>query len=186
MGLWEIFLIAVGLSMDAFAVSIGKGLTLRKATFRQTLSAGLWFGGFQALMPLLGWLAGSAFASFVRSVDHWIAFGLLVLIGANMVREAISGKEDTYNSDFGFGTMLLLAIATSIDALAAGVSFAFLDTSIWIPAAIIGITTFAFSVTGIRIGNLVGRSFHKAAAISGGVVLIAMGIKILLGHLFFQ
>lgn len=186
MGLWEIFLIAVGLSMDAFAVSIGKGLSVKKTTLRQALCVGIWFGGFQALMPLAGWLAGSAFANFVQSVDHWIAFGLLALIGANMIREALSKKEEKQSSDFGFRTMLLLAIATSIDALAAGVSFAFLDTSIWTAIAIIGATTFAFSVVGLRIGNLVGSRFHKGAGIFGGCVLIAMGIKILVEHLFFQ
>lgn len=186
MGFWEIFIIAVGLSMDAFAVSIGKGLSVKKTTLRQALCVGLWFGGFQALMPLVGWFAGSAFAAFVQSVDHWIAFGLLALIGANMIREALSGKEENHSSDFGFHTMALLALATSIDALAAGVSFAFLDMSIWGPIAIIGATTFAFSVIGLKTGNLLGNRFHKGAAIFGGCVLILMGVKILVEHLFFQ
>lgn len=170
--------------MDAFAVSIGKGLSVPKTTARQALCCGLWFGGFQALMPLLGWLLGSSFASLVQSVDHWIAFGLLALIGGNMIREALSSCEgDMPDSSFGFRAMLLLAIATSIDALAAGVSFAFMDVNIWLSIAIIGATTFVFSVVGLKIGNLVGCRFHKGAEILGGLILIGIGIKILVEHL---
>lgn len=185
MGFVEIFLIGIGLSMDAFAVSIGKGLSVKKATLKDALCVGLWFGGFQALMPLVGYWLGASFASYVTAFDHWIAFGLLVLIGGNMIREALGPEEEIKNgSDFGLRTMFLLAVATSIDALACGVSFAFLEgISIWIDIAIIGVTTFVFSVVGLLIGNLVGSRFHKGAEIFGGLVLIAIGLKTLLEHL---
>ncbi len=188
MGLVEIFLIGVGLSMDAFAVSIGKGLSTGKATLRGALSVGLWFGGFQALMPLVGYLAGSTFAAYVESFDHWIAFILLAFIGGNMIREALGPEEhgeEAAKDPFGFRTMLLLAIATSIDALATGVTFSFLDTNIWIAILTIGLTTFCFSVTGLLVGNLVGSRFHKWAEMFGGAVLIGIGLKILVEHLFF-
>lgn len=185
MGWLEIFLIGIGLSMDAFAVSIGKGLATGKATFRHAMSVGLWFGGFQALMPLLGYLLGATFASYVQAVDHWIAFGLLLLIGANMIREALTEEDDKADASFSFKTMLVLAVATSIDALAAGVTFAFTDTSIWLAISIIGVTTFAFSVVGLAFGSMLGSRFHKGAGILGGTVLIGIGLKILLQHLFF-
>lgn len=187
MGILEILLIGIGLSMDAFAVSIGKGLTVKKVTAKDALCVGIWFGGFQALMPLIGYFLGVSFASFVESFDHWIAFILLAGIGGNMIREAL-GPDDECNSldsSFGFKTMLLLAIATSIDALAAGVSFAFIGANIWYSILIIGLTTFAFSVVGLCIGHIVGHRFHKGAEIFGGVVLIGIGIKILVEHLFF-
>lgn len=180
----EIIGIAIGLSMDAFAVSVGKGLAVRKVRPSNALSVGLWFGGFQALMPLLGYFLGSAFAEKVCAIDHWIAFGLLFLIGANMIREAFSSKE-AENDDFGLRTMLILALATSIDALAAGVSLSFIDVNIWLSIALIGATTFAFSVGGIYLGHTLGGRFHKWAEVFGGAILIAMGLKILLQHLFF-
>jgi len=187
MGFIEILLIAIGLSMDAFAVSIGKGLTCKKVTWDKALCVGLWFGGFQALMPLIGYFVGSSFASLVENVDHWIAFILLALIGGNMIREALSKKDECelVPSSFGFKTMFLMAIATSIDALAAGVTFAFVGCNIWIAIAVIGATTFLFSVIGLCIGHLVGCKFHKGAELFGGIVLVAIGIKILVEHLFF-
>lgn len=186
MGFLEILAIAIGLSMDAFAVSIGKGLSCKKAGVRQAVIAGLWFGGFQALMPLIGWLLGSSFADFVQSVDHWIAFVLLALIGGNMIREALGTDEcELIDSSFGAKTMFLMAVATSIDALAAGVTFSFLETNIWIAVGIIGITTFLFSFVGIIGGKMLGCRFHKGAEIFGGAVLILMGVKILVEHLFF-
>jgi len=186
MSFWEILLLAVGVSMDAFAVSIGKGLSVQKVTPKELLSVALWFGGFQALMPLIGYFLGASFADLVTKVDHWIAFGLLAFIGGNMIVEALKGGEvKPGDSSFSFRTMLLLAIATSIDALAVGVSLAFLQVSIWRPVAIIGLTTAAFSATGLLIGKKVGARFHSAAELLGGVILIAIGLKILVEHLFF-
>lgn len=186
MSFWEIFLLAVGVSMDAFAVSIGKGLTAKRASWREALTVGLWFGGFQALMPVIGYYLGISFADLVTKIDHWIAFGLLLLIGGNMIREALKGEDDKpVDSSFAFRSMLVLAIATSIDALALGISFAFLGTNLWRSILIIGLTTFAFSVVGLLIGKKVGSRFHAGAQILGGVILIAIGIKILVEHLFF-
>ena len=186
MTFWEILLLAIGVSMDAFAVSIGKGLTAKRASWREALTVGLWFGGFQALMPVIGYYLGISFADLVTKIDHWIAFGLLVLIGGNMIREALRKDDDKpMDSSFGFRTMLVLAIATSIDALALGISFAFLGTNLWRAILIIGLTTFAFSVVGLLIGKKVGTRFHAGAEILGGIILIAIGIKILVEHLFF-
>jgi len=186
MSFWEIFLLAVGVSMDAFAVSIGKGLSAKRASWREALTVALWFGGFQALMPLIGYYLGISFADLVTKVDHWIAFGLLLLIGGNMIREALKGEDDKpVDSSFAFRTMLVLAIATSIDALALGISFAFLGTNLWRSILIIGLTTAAFSAVGLLIGKKVGSRFHAGAEILGGVILIAIGIKILVEHLFF-
>lgn len=184
MSFWEVFLLAVGVSMDAFAVSIGKGLTAKKVSWREVLSVALWFGGFQALMPVIGYYLGVSFDDLVAKVDHWIAFGLLALIGGDMIREALKGEGESVDSSFAFKTMLLLAIATSIDALAVGVSFAFLQTPLWSSVALIGITTALFSAFGLLIGKKVGMRFHKGAEILGGVILIAIGIKILIEHLF--
>lgn len=187
MSFWEILLLAVGVSMDAFAVSIGKGLTAKRVTWREALTVGLWFGGFQALMPVIGYYLGISFADLVTKVDHWIAFGLLVLIGGNMIREALQKDDDKpADASFGFRTMLMLAIATSIDALALGISFAFLGTNLWQAILIIGLTTFAFSVVGLLIGKKVGSRFHTGAEILGGVILIAIGVKILIEHLFLS
>lgn len=185
MSFWEILLLAVGVSMDAFAVSVGKGLTVTRVTWKEVLSVALWFGGFQALMPVIGYCLGVRFAGQVEKVDHWIAFGLLLLIGAKMIREAFgTGEHDASDSSFGCRTMLPLAVATSIDALAVGVSFAFLGASPGLPVCVIGITTALFSAVGILVGKKVGSRFHKGAGILGGIILIALGIKILVEHLF--
>ena len=182
MGFVELFLIAVGLSMDAFAVSVCKGLSVRKIRPIHLLLAGLYFGGFQFLMPVLGWLLGVRFEHLIQSVDHWIAFGLLSVIGLGMIRESRSGAEEL-NDDFGFRTMLLLAVATSIDALAVGVTFAFLQVRILPAAGLIGVTTFLLSALGIRIGSVFGARFKSGAELAGGVILILIGVKILLEHL---
>jgi len=184
MSLWELFVIAVGLSMDACAVSVCKGLTVGRARVGHCLTAGVYFGGFQAMMPLLGYLLGVRFQSIIVSIDHWIAFLLLGAIGVNMIKE--SREEEEYMDDsFGFGAMLPLAIATSIDALAVGVTFAFLQVEI-VPAVIfIGITTFALSAAGVGIGAKFGGRFGCKAELAGGVILILMGTKILLEHLGF-
>ncbi len=185
MTFFELLLIAIGLSMDAFSVSICKGLTTKRFSWRMALVCGLWFGFFQALMPIIGYFLGSQFARFIESVDHWIAFGLLALIGANMIREAVSDEkeDDKDNGALDFKTMLFLAIATSIDALAVGVSFACIQVKLWSSVLIIGITTFLFSVVGVKIGNVFGSKFEKSAEIVGGIILILIGLKILLEHL---
>lgn len=185
MNFLELLLIAVGLSMDAFSVSVCKGLTTKRFSWRMALICGLWFGLFQALMPVIGYYLGVQFQGLIETFDHWIAFGLLFLIGANMIREAVWGKKEE-GEDSGaldFKTMLLLAIATSIDALAAGVSFACIQVKIWSSVLIIGITTFLFSVLGVKIGNVFGSKFEKSATIVGGIILIVIGLKILLEHL---
>lgn len=182
MNILEIFIIAVGLSMDAFAVSICKGLSVQMLKPKHMLLVGVYFGGFQAIMPLLGYLLGKQFEWLITSVDHWIAFGLLVLIGANMIKESFD-KSDEVNDSFSVKSMLLLAVATSIDALAVGVTFAFLDVQIVPAIAIIGTTTFVLSVIGIKVGNVFGAKFKSKAELAGGIVLVLMGIKILLEHL---
>lgn len=183
MGMMELFLVAVGLSMDAFAVSICKGLSVRKATLKQSLTVGAYFGGFQALMPALGFLLGVQFESFIVSIDHWIAFVLLAFIGGNMIREAFQKEEEEMNAAFDFKTMLPLAIATSIDALAMGVTFAFLQVNI-VPAVLfIGVITFVLSAIGLKVGNVFGAKYKSRAELFGGVVLVLMGMKILLEHL---
>ncbi len=184
MSIIELLLIAMGLSMDAFAVSIGKGLSVCHLRPHHSMSVGLWFGGFQAMMPLIGYALGASFASLVSDYDHWIAFVLLGIIGANMIKEAFS-KEEKSDPDFSFKTMLIMAIATSIDALAIGVSFAFLGVNIFTAAIVIGITTFLFSVAGIKIGNLFGCRYKSKSEFIGGVVLIIIGTKILMEHLMF-
>lgn len=184
MSLWELFLIAVGLSMDAFAVSICKGLSVGAVRPRHALTAGLWFGGFQALMPLLGWLLGSRFQALITSVDHWIAFVLLCAIGGNMVRESRTcGACREMDSSFAPKVMLPLAVATSIDALAIGVTFAFLQVDILSAVCFIGAVTFVFSSAGVKVGSVFGTRYQSKAELFGGVVLIGMGIKILLEHL---
>ncbi len=183
MQIWELVVIAVGLSMDAFAVSVCKGLSVKKVKLSHMAIVGLYFGGFQALMPLIGYLLGTQFQDLITSVDHWIAFGLLSVIGANMIREALCKDEDEVNDSFAFKTMIVLAVATSIDALAVGVTFAFLQVDV-IPAVLsIGVITFVLSALGVKIGNIFGLKFKKKAEIFGGVVLILMGIKILLEHI---
>ena len=183
MSLMELFLIAVGLSMDAFAVSVCKGLSVRKATVKHALCVGLYFGGFQALMPLIGYLLGTQFESVITSVDHWIAFGLLAFIGGNMIREALSREEEKLDDSFSFRTMMTLAVATSIDALAMGVTFAFLRVDIVPAVLLIGATTFVLSAVGLKVGNVFGAKYKARAELFGGVVLVLMGLKILLEHL---
>ena len=184
MNIIELFLIAVGLSMDAFAVSVCKGLAMKRCTWGKAGIVGLYFGAFQALMPLLGYLLGAGFAGMIEDYDHWIAFLLLGLIGTNMIREALGGgEEEKQNDDFSFRVMLPLAVATSIDALAVGVSFAFLQTPILKAVAVIGLTTFCFGVAGVKIGHLFGAKYETKAELVGGVILILIGSKILLEHL---
>lgn len=183
MSIWELFLIAVGLSMDAFAVSVCKGLSAGRVRVSHALTAGIWFGGFQALMPFLGWLLGSRFQSFITSIDHWIAFLLLGLIGANMVRESRSQEEEEVGASFAPKAMLPLAVATSIDALTVGITFAFLQVNIYWAIALIGVTTFALSAIGVKAGGIVGERGKSRAELAGGIVLILMGCKILVEHL---
>lgn len=183
MSLFELFVIAVGLSMDAFAVSICKGLSVKKAELKHALCVGLYFGGFQALMPLLGYLLGTAFAAQISSIDHWVAFVLLCLIGGNMIRESMSDEEEELNDSFSVKTMIPLAIATSIDALASGVTFAALQVNIIPAVAFIGVITFVLSAVGLKIGNVFGAKFKNKAELLGGVILVLMGLKILLEHL---
>lgn len=187
MGFGELFLLAVGLSMDAFAVSICKGLSVKKARLKEMAACGVWFGGFQALMPLIGFFLGALFYNAISSFDHWIAFALLALIGGNMLREAFSKEEeceDCQGADFSFKTMLVMAIATSIDALAVGISLAMAgNVNIWLAVALIGVITFLMSGIGVKIGNVFGAKFEKKAQMAGGIILILLGLKILLEHL---
>ena len=184
MHLIELIIIAVGVSMDAFAVSICKGLSVRRLRPKYIASAAVWFGGFQALMPLIGYFIGLSCAEFVDGIDHWIAFVLLAFIGGKMIKEALGKDEDEdYNPDFSFRTMLILAIATSIDALAVGVSFAFLGVDIWTSILLIGLMTGAFSALGVVLGSIFGGRFKSKAELIGGLILVAIGIKILLEHL---
>ena len=188
MGFIELFLIGVGLSMDAFAVSICQGLSMTKIRWGHALTVGVYFGGFQALMPLIGWMLGSQFAGRIQQYDHWVAFVLLVIIGGNMIREALSDEEDEAE-DAAVGAVLdhkklfLMAVATSIDALAVGVTFAFLDTAILPAIGIIGTTTFCISVAGVAVGCWFGARYKKRAEITGGAILMLLGVKILLEHL---
>lgn len=182
MSIFELFLLAVGLSMDAFAVSVCKGLSVKKLKPRHVLLAGLYFGGFQALMPVIGYFAGSCFSDLIASYDHWVVFVLLVLIGGNMIKESF-GNEETLNDSFSVRNMLLLAVATSIDALAVGVSFAFLQVNIIYAAGFIGIITFVLSAAGIKIGNVFGSRYKSRAELAGGIILILIGLKVLLEHL---
>ena len=180
----ELLLIAIGLSMDAFAVSICKGLSTRQLKVKHYLLVGFWFGGFQALMPVIGYLLGTSFEQYITSVDHWIAFGLLVLIGGNMIKESLHKDCENCSSSFDFKTMLLLAIATSIDALAIGVTFALLpDVNIYLAVSLIGVTTFIFSARGLKVGNIFGVKYKSKAEFAGGLILVLMGTKILLEHL---
>ncbi|MCI9457949.1 MAG: manganese efflux pump [Oscillospiraceae bacterium] len=183
MSILELFVIAVGLSMDAFAVAICKGLSVEKAEIKHCLITGLYFGGFQALMPLIGFFLGEKFQALITRYDHWIAFVLLALIGGNMIKESLDKEQDALPPSFDFRAMLPLAVATSIDALAVGVTFAFLQVNILWAVALIGVTTFAFSWAGVKVGNLFGAKFKSRAEFFGGAVLILMGIKILLEHL---
>lgn len=183
MGLIELFLLAVGLSMDAFAVSICKGLSVRQMKIRYVLIAGGYFGIFQAGMPLIGYALGRQFQSMITAIDHWITFALLAVIGINMIRESLGQEEGETDDSFSFRTMLPLAVATSIDALAVGVTFAFLQVNVLPAVCLIGITTFVFSAAGVTIGNVFGAKYKSKAELAGGIVLILLGTKILLEHL---
>ncbi len=182
MGLLELFVVAVGLSMDACAVSICKGLSLGKIKLKHMIIAGLWFGGFQALMPAIGYFVGSLFADKITAIDHWVAFVLLAIIGVSMIKESFD-KEEEMDSSMDPKCMFILAVATSIDALAVGVSFAFLKVSIVWSVLFIGVITFILSAIGIKIGSIFGAKYKSKAELVGGIVLILMGTKILLEHL---
>ena len=185
MTFFELFLIGIGLSMDAFAVSICKGLSMQKIDKKYTLCIGLFFGGFQALMPLTGYLLGSRFSGYIERFDHWIAFVLLALIGFNMIKESREEEEEEEKSYAGvnFKELLILAVATSIDALAVGVSFAFLGVHIAPAVTLIGCTTFVLTLVGVWVGNLFGSRYKSRAELTGGIILILIGVKILLEHL---
>lgn len=188
MGFFEIFMIGVGLSMDAFAVAICKGLNMHRLDQAQTLVIALFFGGFQALMPFLGWLLGRQFEAYITSFDHWIAFALLTFIGGRMIWEVVRKKEDAPNSASGgqkldIKELLILAIATSIDALAVGISFAFLQVRIVAAITLIGCTTFVLSAAGVCVGHKFGAKYEDKATLTGGIILILIGVKILLEHL---
>lgn len=183
MDLLSVLLIAVGLVMDAFAVAICKGLAMKRPGIRQILIVGIWFGVFQALMPVIGYYLGSSFYSYIEDYDHWIAFILLALIGVNMIREAISDEEEGVDASTGFRTMLVLAVATSIDALAVGISLAMTGDDIMTSAVVIGVVTFLISASGVKIGSLFGDRFGKKAELVGGVILILIGLRVLLDHL---
>lgn len=185
MELYELLILAVGLAMDAFAVAVCKGLATDKLKIKHMAIVGLWFGGFQALMPAVGYFFGDVFGQYITAIDHWIAFVLLVIIGGNMIKEAFSGECSTDGS-LGFKVMLTMAVATSIDALAVGVSFAFLKVQIVPAITFIGVITFVLSAIGVVVGNIFGARFKSKAELTGGIVLIAMGTKILIEHLFFS
>ena len=181
MSILELFILAVGLSMDAFAVSVCKGLSLGKINIKHMCKAGVWFGGFQALMPLVGYFLGSFFADVITKYSHWIAFALLAFLGAKMIKESFESEE--LDDNMGWKTMLVLAVATSIDASAVGVTFAFLDVNILFAVVLIGVTTFAFSAAGVKIGSVFGEKYKSKAEIAGGIILILIGLKILLDGL---
>ena len=186
MGFVELFLLAVGLSMDAFAVSVCKGLSMKKATLKEGAICGVWFGGFQGLMPLLGFFLGTMFAEAIETFDHWVAFGLLGLIGINMLKEAFRKDccQEEGSEDLSFKTMFVMAVATSIDALAVGISLAMAgNANIFVAVTLIAVTTFVLSAVGVKLGNLFGSKYEKGAQIAGGVILILLGTKILLEHL---
>lgn len=184
MGILELLLIGVGLSMDAFAVAICQGLCMKKLNWRHAAVIALFFGGFQALMPLIGFYLGTLFAEAIQAFDHWVAFGLLALIGGNMLKEAFGGEEECPCADLSVKTMFLMAVATSIDALAVGISLAMVgDVNIWAAVSLIGVTTFALSAAGVAMGNVFGSRYEKKAEMAGGIILILLGVKILLEHL---
>ena len=183
MSFGELFLLAIGLSMDAFAVSVCKGLAMERINIKKAGIVGLWFGGFQAGMPLIGYFLGYSFSNAIQSVDHWIAFVLLGFIGFNMIKEARTCDEESADGSLGFKTMLVMAVATSIDALAVGITFAFLKVNILHAVLFIGITTFLLSAVGVKVGNVFGVKYKARAEVAGGVILILLGTKILLEHL---
>ena len=182
MGILALSLVALGLAMDAFSVAICKGLAMKKMELKKSVIIGLYFGAFQGIMPIIGYLLGSSFSEKIVEYDHWIAFGLLMLIGINMIREAFD-KDEEVNDKVDFKSMIWLAIATSIDALTVGVTFSFLEVNVWFAALLIGITTYVLSVLGVMIGSKFGAKYKAGAEATGGVILILMGVKILLKHL---
>lgn len=184
MDVFEIILLAVGLGMDAFSVAICKGLTMAKFSVKKAIKVATYFGIFQAIMPILGYFLGKQFESLIVQIDHWIAFVLLGGIGMNLIRETWKGEDETENGEFDWKTLTSLAIATSIDALAIGITFAFLQTNIWTSSSIIGVIAFAMSFAGVKLGSIVGDRFNKRAKRMGGILLIGMGVKILIEHLF--
>ena len=183
MGIFEILFISVGLAMDAFAVSVCKGLSMKKLDWKKTGIIALYFGLFQAVMPVVGFLLGTAFCDFVQSVDHWVAFILLSIIGGNMIKESTDDELEKRNDKVDFKTMIFLAIATSIDALAVGITFAFLKTNLIAAILIIGVVTYILSIFGVLLGNKFGDKFQNKAELAGGIILIIIGFKILLEHL---
>lgn len=183
MGIFELMVIGLGLAMDAFTVSVGKGMSLHCVKPRHAFIIGAWFGGFQAIMPIIGYFLGQSFAGLIGDIDHWLAFGLLVIIGVKMIRDTVAGEENEHNDDIRPRAMFVMAVATSIDALAVGVTMAFLHVNIWLAAAIIGIITFILSAVGTYLGSGAGARLGSRAGIAGGVVLIAIGIKIVAEHL---
>ncbi len=185
MSLIELFLIAVALSMDAFAVAICKGLSIRCMNPKSAVVIGLYFGGFQALMPLLGFLLGIRFQEAITAYDHWIAFVLLSVIGGNMIKESLNPEEDSCDASVSFQSMVVLAVATSIDALAVGVTFAFLKVRILPAVSFIGSITFLLSIVGVKVGTVFGARYKSKAEAAGGIILIAIGLKILVEHLLF-
>lgn len=188
MSILEILLVSIGLAMDAFAVSICKGLAMQKMNWKKAIIIGLYFGIFQGVMPIIGYYLGVSFEDLVTSIDHWITFALLLLIGGNMIKEALDKSSEESNDDTGIKKMILLAIATSIDALAVGITFALLDINLKLSVLIIGIVTFILSIIGVKIGNKFGAKYKSKAEFIGGIILILIGIKILIEHLglFFQ
>ena len=186
MDFFDVVLTGVGVAMDAFAVSICKGLSMKKLDFKKMLVIGFYFGFFQALMPLIGYLLGSSFEKIITSIDHWIVFVLLLLIGINMIREALFEKKEKQNDSVSFKVMLPLAISTSIDALAIGISYAFLKVNIIFAILVIGIITFSISVIGVKIGNKFGNKYEKKSQVVGGIILVLIGFKILFEHLGFN
>ena len=183
MEIYEILLIGIGLAMDAFAVSICKGLSMKKMNWKNAVIIALYFGVFQALMPLIGYFLGMTFESIVTTFDHWVAFALLTLIGGGMIKESFDDEDEKKNDIVDFKTMVVLAIATSIDALAVGITFAFFDVNIVLAVSIIGIITFIISVLGVKIGNRFGDKYQNKAQLMGGIILVLLGFKILLEHL---
>lgn len=183
MGIIELILLSIGLGMDAFAVSVCKGISMKKMNWKKACIIGLYFGGFQAIMPVIGYFFGSSFESIITNIDHWIAFILLAIIGAKMIQEAFQKEEEEYNEDISVKTMIVLSIATSIDALAVGITFAFLKVNLLLAITLIGTITFILSVIGTKIGNRFRDKYKSKAELAGGIILIIIGLKILLEHI---
>lgn len=183
MGIVELLLLSIGLAMDVFAISICKGISMKKMNWRKACIIGLWFGGFQALMPTIGYFLGTTFESVVINIDHWIAFVLLTIIGGNMIKDSFNTQCEQSNDDVKFKTMIILAIATSVDALAMGITFGFFNVNVILAVLLIGITSFVLSIVGTKVGNKFGNRYEKKAELIGGLILIFLGIKILLEHL---